>query len=196
MTLKQPEFLPLDPLNFDTKAEAESIKKQTEAARCNTDSDSSTTSNDSAEEEEFDWDHEEETTAVQPEATIQATRGRAVWLAFMKLSRPFRVFLVAFLGVAICITPLIVVNVRYSQSSAKLQTHVWSLWMTINWATSCGTYLLVDAIPHLVIAVTSLFSGGQAERLKIQLEVTYLLMFNRRESLNGTFSSSWRSNFG
>ncbi|KAJ3517249.1 hypothetical protein NMY22_g14005 [Coprinellus aureogranulatus] len=124
--------------------------------------------NETALDEDFDWDRDDESQVVKTE--IKAKRGRAIWLAFMKLSRPFRVFLIAFLGVAILVTPLIIVNVRFRASPVKIHVHVWSLWFTINWATSCGTYIFVDFLPHLVIALTSMF-GGSVERFKMQLEL-------------------------
>ncbi|KAF6760057.1 Mechanosensitive ion channel-domain-containing protein [Ephemerocybe angulata] len=166
MSSKKPDPLqvPQTPLHIDTELDP-NITKQVQDHY--SDSDTSTT-NEST-EVEFDWDHDEEA-QEKAEHLIQATRGRAVWLAFMKLSRPFRVTLVALLGVAILITPLIIVNVRFRDNPAKIHVHVWSLWLTIDWASSCGTYILVDSIPHLVIALTSLF-GGQVERLKIQLEL-------------------------
>ena len=118
---------------------------------------------------EFNWSEEESTDAVNQER-VGAKRGRRVWLAFMKLARPVRVFLVCLLGVAISITPLVVVNVRFNDSFAKMQVHVWSLWVALIWSAACATYILVDFIPRLVIFVTSLF-GGTTERLKIQVDV-------------------------
>ncbi|KAF8904384.1 Mechanosensitive ion channel-domain-containing protein [Gymnopilus junonius] len=105
--------------------------------------------------DEFDWFEDE---------------SRRLWLALMKLSRPIRVLLVSVLGAAIFVTPLIIVNIRFRESLVKTQVHVWSLWFTITWAAGCGTYLLVDATPRIVIIVTRLF-GGQIERLKIQVEL-------------------------
>lgn len=170
MPSKIPDPLPLDPLRIDTEAEARAIHKLTEDHRDSRDSGSDTDgTNDTALDEDFDWDRDDESQVAKTET--KAKRGRAIWLAFMKLSRPFRVFLIAFLGVAILVTPLIVVNVRFRDSSVKIPVHVWSLWFTINWATSCGTYILVDFLPHIVIAVTSLF-GGSVERFKMQLEVS------------------------
>ena len=172
MPPKLPDPLPLETLEIDTQVEAQNIKKPGETAQLS-DTDTSSSNESSEEEEEFDWEKDDEANS-KAEGTIEAKRGRRVWLAFMKLSRPIRVFLIALLGVGVLITPLIVVNVRFPNTPVKVQVHVWSLWLTINWATSCGTYLLVDAIPHLVVAITSLF-GGQVERLKIQLEVSHSL---------------------
>lgn len=130
-----------------------------------TDSDTTAT-NDS---DEFDWDDEdepEEKRAKQP----KAKRGRALYLAIMKLARPVRITLLCLLGAGIFITPLIVVQTRFQSSPAKLQVFVWSLWLTIVWVAACITALVVDMIPRLVVALIILF-GGQVERLKIQIEV-------------------------
>jgi hypothetical protein len=120
--------------------------------------------------DEFDWFEDEETNAGQMQLQVGAKRGRRLWLAFMKLARPVRVFLVSLVGVAISVTPLLVVNFRFPDDASKTQVHVWSLWLTIVWAASCITYLVVDLIPRAVITVTRLF-GGKIERLKLQIEV-------------------------
>ncbi|KAF9484506.1 hypothetical protein BDN70DRAFT_797752 [Pholiota conissans] len=119
--------------------------------------------------DEFDWSEGETPQKSQPE--VRAKRGRRLWLSFMKLARPVRVLLVGFLGSAICITPLVVVHVRFNQSVVKMQVHMWSLWLAITWAAACMTSLLVGFIPRLVVAVTRLF-GGNTERLKIQVDLT------------------------
>ncbi|KAF8972908.1 Mechanosensitive ion channel-domain-containing protein [Flammula alnicola] len=135
------------------------------------DSDSDSNSTASTESsDEFDWS-EEENPNDDNTGNMQAKRGRRLWLAFMKLARPIRVLLVSMVGAAIFITPLVVVNIRFGDSPAKMQVHVWSLWLTIIWAAGCMTYLSVDFSPRIVIVVTGLF-GGNIERLKIQVELT------------------------
>lgn len=124
--------------------------------------------------EEFDWSEDEQ--SQSNEELVRSKRGRRAWLAFMKLARPLRVFLVACLGLAVFITPLVVVNVRFRESIVKGQVHAWSLWFSITWAAGCGTYLLVDMVPSIVIAITGLF-GGQTQRLKIQVEVMFSKMY-------------------
>lgn len=125
---------------------------------------------------DFDWfeDDEEKSNSIGHQVT--AKRGRRLWLAFMKLSRPVRVVLICVVGVAILVTPLLVVNLRFQGNPAKVQVHVWSLWFTIIWAASCGTYLLVDSTAHIVLIIMTLL-GRQVERLKIQLEVFGILLF-------------------
>jgi hypothetical protein len=120
--------------------------------------------------DEFNWDEDEEAATVVH--NTKAKRGRALYLAFMKLARPFRVILVGLVGAGVLIAPLLVVQLKFNQSPVRPQVHVWSLWLSIVWASSCITYLVVDAIPRFVVSVTVLF-GGQVERLKTQLEVCF-----------------------
>ena len=117
--------------------------------------------------DEFNWSEDEGT--VKADETHLPVR-RRLWLAFGKLARPVRVFLVSLIGIAISITPHLAVNFRFPHNPAKTQVHVWSLWLTIVWATSCITYLVVDLIPRSVITVAWLF-GGKIARLKVQVEV-------------------------
>lgn len=135
------------------------------------DSDSDTTSTNSS--DEFDWDEEEVASQVEtPETGKKARRGRALWLGFMKLARPVRALLVGILGATFFIIPLLVVELRFKdKESVRLQVRVWSLWLSITWAASCATYLVVDAIPRTVIYIIFLL-GGQVERLKTQIELT------------------------
>jgi len=121
--------------------------------------------------DEFNWDEDEEAVASVIQNT-KAKRGRALYLAFMKLARPFRVILIGLLGAGVLITPLLVMQLKFKQSPVRPQVHMWSLWLSIIWASSCITYLLVDSIPRFVVAVIVLF-GGQVERLKTQLEVCF-----------------------
>ncbi|KAG6903175.1 hypothetical protein C0995_002718 [Termitomyces sp. Mi166 len=127
------------------------------------DTDTATNSSD-----EFDWDDDEDFKSQQD--TIKAKRGRALWLAFMKLSRVVRVFLVGALVAAILITPFIIVKLRFKGNPVSVQVHVWSIWLTVTWAAACGTYLFVDAIPRVILFVVNLF-GGHVERLKLQMEL-------------------------
>lgn len=141
----------------------------------------STATTESGLSDEFNWSEEE--TSENTRTEVRAKRGRRLWLGFMKLARPVRVLLVGFLGCAICITPLVVVNVCFNQSVVKNQVHMWSLWLAIIWAAACMTYILVDFIPHFVVSVTRLF-GGNTERLKIQVDVGFLslLTFQKRRN--------------
>ena len=100
-------------------------------------------------------------------------RGRWVWHIFMKLSRFSRTLLVAGIGVAILITPLIVFQVHFRSTPGRTQAYVWSLWLTITWAASCGTYLLVDLAPKLALWILHLLSHSM-ERWQITVGVSAL----------------------
>ena len=129
-------------------------------------SDSDTTATNSS--DQFDWDQDDD--AATAENHTKAKRGRALYLTFMKLARPFRVLLIGILGAGIFITPLIVVELKFKNNEVRPQVHAWSMWLSIIWAAACITYLVVDSIPRMIISVIVLF-GGHVERLKIQLEV-------------------------
>lgn len=132
----------------------------------NTDSDSSETNS----SDEFDWD-EELSMVEEAHDKTKARRGRALWLAFMKLARPVRTLLIGIIGAAFFITPLLVVDIRFhSNSTVRPQVRTWSLWLSITWSASCVTHLVVDAIPKAVVTIILLL-GGQVERLKTQVEV-------------------------
>ncbi|KAI0704350.1 Mechanosensitive ion channel-domain-containing protein [Cytidiella melzeri] len=123
-------------------------------------------------EDEFDWEAEDDDLSTHhKDLPTRSIRGRAVWLAFMKLSRTLRTLLVGVLGVGILITPLLVFQLRFNSSPARRQAHVWSLWLTITWAAACATYLAVDLAPALASGIFRLFSHS-FERIKITIELT------------------------
>ena len=136
-------------------------------------SDTSTNTSD-----EFDWD-EEPSDLEETRRSKHARRGRALWLACMKLTRPVRTLLVAVIGTAFFITPLLVVELKYKSSGVRSQVYAWSLWLSIMWAASCVTYLVVDLLPDTIVTIILLL-GGQVERLKTQVEVCHHLghLFN------------------
>ncbi|KIK60286.1 hypothetical protein GYMLUDRAFT_601421 [Collybiopsis luxurians FD-317 M1] len=138
---------------------------QLEASHSDTDSTATNS------EDEFNWDEEDDPSASTSQGKLKAKRGRAIYLAFMKLARPVRVIFIGILGTGIMITPLLVVQLRFKSSPVRPHVHLWSFWFSIIWAASCVTYLVVDAIPGMVIGIVVLF-GGAIERLKIQLELT------------------------
>lgn len=156
---------------------------QEDVAEIEGDSDTDTDATDSS--DEFNWDEEEEETNEATRlAGTKAKRGRALYLAFMKLARPVRVILLGILGAGILITPLVVVELRFKSSPARSQVHMWSLWLSIVWAASCVTYLIVDALPRLSVALIVLF-GGQVERLKTEVEVCTFY------PLGGEYTNAW-----
>ncbi|KAI3619617.1 calcium channel [Moniliophthora roreri] len=116
------------------------------------DSDSdSTATNDS----DFNWDEDEDAAREEKADKTKAKRGRAAYLAFMKLARPIRVFFLGLLGTGLFIAPLLVVQFQFRDSVVYRHVYMWSLWLSI----------------MMVISLVVLF-GGHVERLKIQLELT------------------------
>ncbi|KAK0235648.1 Mechanosensitive ion channel-domain-containing protein [Armillaria nabsnona] len=138
------------------------------STRASTDSDTTATHS----SDEFNWS-DDSSSGPKNGDIVKAKRGRLIYLAFIKLSRWVRVLIIGILGCAILITPLLVVQLRFKElaSNVRTQVHVWSLWLTIIWASACATYLVVDAIPRLIVGLIVLF-GGQLERLKMQIELT------------------------
>ena len=131
-------------------------------------SDTDDTATDS--EDEFDWDAEDDAKSAHVAASVKAKRGRLLYRAFLKLPKIIRVLLVGIIGAGILITPLLVVELRFKTSVVKKHAYVWSLWLTITWAVGVGTYIIVDAIPHLVLVILRL-SNYKVERLRVTVEV-------------------------
>ncbi|KAL1747916.1 Mechanosensitive ion channel-domain-containing protein [Schizophyllum fasciatum] len=172
-SVKERDFAPDTP-SAARAGDARQYEERSPAPPSDTDSDDTATNS----SDEFDWSEEDEdketviTTGNDGQVhRIRARRGRAIYLAYMRLSRPFRVFIIALLGAGILITPLLVFQLRFKSSPATNQVHAWSLWFAITWVAACATYVVVDAAPHIVIAVTNLL-GGKVERLKMKLELT------------------------
>ncbi|KAK0204568.1 Mechanosensitive ion channel-domain-containing protein [Desarmillaria ectypa] len=143
-------------------------KMPSTSTRASTDSDTTATHT----SDEFNWSDDDSSGPKNGDG-VRAKRGRLIYLTFIKLSRWVRVLIIGILGCAILITPLLVVQLRFKEltSSVRTQVHVWSLWFTVTWAATCVTYLVVDAIPRLIVGLIVLF-GGQLERLKMQIELT------------------------
>jgi hypothetical protein len=144
------------------------VEEATRASHHDSDTDS-----DATDSEDFDWEAEDDARSTRnPDGDLTANvrRGRAVWRAFMRLSRFIRTLIIAVLGAGILITPLLVFQLRLRNTPGRIQAHVWSLWMAITWAASCGTYLVVDLAPTLALAVFRLFSH-RVERMQITVEV-------------------------
>ena len=165
----------------------EPLKSRPTKQKVNKNSDSDGTDTATTSSDKFDWSEEEPS---EPRPPLRATRGRWLWMTWMKLTRTFRVLLISILGTAFFVTPLLVVNLRFREQPARLQVHIWSLWLTIIWAASCGTYLIVDLIPRFVVGITRLF-GGQIERLKIQVEVCRSKPYPKNAPTHTTRSLQW-----
>ncbi|KAK0470035.1 Mechanosensitive ion channel-domain-containing protein [Desarmillaria tabescens] len=158
-------------------------KKPSTSTRASTDSDTTATHT----SDEFNWSDNDSSGPKNGDG-VKAKRGRLIYLAFIKLSRWVRVLIIGILGCAILITPLLVVQLRFKEltSSVRTQVHVWSLWLTVIWAAACVTYLVVDAIPRLIVGLIVVF-GGQLERLKMQIELALAV----QGWVKLTFDISW-----
>lgn len=136
------------------------------------DSDSSPTGS----SDEFDWDEEDDaSTTARNDPTVKAKRGRAAYLAFMRLARPLRVTLLCILGGGILITPLIIVHLLFRSNPVTRHVFAWSSWLTVIWVAGCLTYVVVDAFGWVFLGLVSLF-GGKTESLQMQLEVHLFLL--------------------
>lgn len=150
------------PVHFEDERDASEVISDTDTDATNS-------------SDEFNWDEEEEEAKEAHRiAGTKAKRGRLLYLGFMKLARPVRVILLGIIGAGILIAPLVVVELKFKSSPARPQVHVWSLWLSIIWAASCVTYIVVDSLPRLSVALIILF-GGQVERLKTEVEVRIIL---------------------
>uniref|UniRef100_V5E9X0 EF-hand domain-containing protein n=1 Tax=Kalmanozyma brasiliensis (strain GHG001) TaxID=1365824 RepID=V5E9X0_KALBG len=130
------------------------------------------------ESEDFDWDtssgeddDENDEARTRKGAKItRAKRGRRVYLACLRLARPVRIFLAALIGTALCLVPFIVVTATDNGTSARSQVVVWSVWIAIIWAASCGTFLVVDLIPPLALRLVLAVYGKAPEIVKSYIE--------------------------
>ncbi|GAC97926.1 small-conductance mechanosensitive channel protein [Pseudozyma hubeiensis SY62] len=127
--------------------------------------------------EDFDWDtsSDDDDDADQKRGgkgakITRAKRGRKVYLACLRLARPVRIFLVALIGTAICLVPFIVVTATNNTSAARAQIVVWSIWIAIIWAASCGTFLIIDWIPPLALRLVIAVYGKAPEIVKTYIE--------------------------
>lgn len=159
----------------DTLVTGNQVAKQTGDATTERKKDDDTSGSDSSptdSSDEFDWDKEEDdaSTKAHNDPTIKAKRGRAAYLAFMKLARPFRVTLLCILGGGILITPLLAVHFLFRSNPVSKHVFAWSVWFTIVWVAGCLTYVVVDAFGWVFLGLVSL-CGGKTESLQMQLEV-------------------------
>ena len=155
-------------VNRGTKQTGDATAEERKEDDDTSDSDSTPTGS----SDEFDWDKDEDdaSSKARNDHTVKAKRGRAAYLAFIKLARPLRVALLCILGGGILITPLLIVQFLFRSSPAKKHVFAWSIWFTIVWVAGCLTYVVVDAFGWVFLGLVSLF-GGKTESLQMQLEV-------------------------
>ncbi|SAM85568.1 uncharacterized protein UBRO_08136 [Ustilago bromivora] len=132
------------------------------------------------ESEDFDWDTDSDAQDEDEDAArkskgrskkvTRAKRGRKIYLACISLARPVRIFIAALIGTAVCLIPFIVVTVTDNQSPARAQVLVWSIWIAIIWAASCGTFLVVDWLPPVALRLVIAVYGKAPEIVKTYIE--------------------------
>lgn len=131
-------------------------------------SDTATNSSD-----EFWDDAAKEAGDLKPSDDTRAKRGRRLYLAFMKLYRPIRVFIVAVLGAGILITPFLIFRYSFPHSVARPHVDAWSIWFTISWASGAAISILIDLIPRIVLSLILNVIGKPPESLTTELEVRH-----------------------
>lgn len=132
------------------------------------------------ESEDFDWDTDSDgddedqdgarNRKGRSKKVTRAKRGRKIYLACISLARPVRILLAALIGTAICLVPFIVVTATNNQTPARAQVVVWSIWIAIIWAASCGTFLIVDWLPPVALRLVIAVYGKAPEIVKTYIE--------------------------
>ncbi|GJJ11352.1 hypothetical protein Clacol_005584 [Clathrus columnatus] len=128
-------------------------------------SESSTNSSD-----EFWEDAAKEAGEVKVFHDTRAKRGRWLYLSFMRLYRPFRIFLVSMVVAGVLITPYIVVKVSFPNSRPFPHVRAWSLWFTVSWACMTIMSILVDTLPRVIVYFFLTLTGKPPDRLTTELE--------------------------
>ena len=183
------DFVPRKDIDGLSDVDRDRLAEATRVSQHDSDTESDATDSD----DDFDWDAEDDARSQRHvmDTPGNVRRGRAVYRAFMKLSRLLRTLIVAVLGAGILITPLLVFQLRFTNTPGRIQAHVWSLWMSITWAASCGTYLIVDLAPTVALGIFRLFSHS-FERMQITVEVgPYRRIVLQQDSDSLTRSLLW-----
>jgi small-conductance mechanosensitive channel len=136
------------------------------------------------ETDDFDWntddsdndDDEREEIDNKGKRVIRAKRGRRVWLWLMRLARPVRIFVFGLLGTGIAMVPFIVTTAAFKNNPVRPQVQTWSIWIAIIWAAACGTFLVMDWIPPIVLKVGVAFYGKAPPAFKTYVEVFIAIM--------------------
>ncbi|KAA1085257.1 hypothetical protein PGTUg99_014790 [Puccinia graminis f. sp. tritici] len=85
-----------------------------------------------------------------------AKRLRRFYYFLMKLSSPVRTIVIGLLGTSISVTSHIL---------------AWSIWLSVSFAASCATAMIVDILPSVVINLVDLSYGSRLESLNTQVEL-------------------------
>jgi small-conductance mechanosensitive channel len=136
------------------------------------------------ETDDFDWDtddsdDDEESRVVHKDGRVvktRAKRGKRIFLWLMRLARPIRILIFGMIGTAIAMVPFIVTTTAYVNSPARPHVQSWSAWVAIIWAASCGTFLILDWIPPIVLKVGVAFYGRAPPMFKTYVEVLIAIL--------------------
>lgn len=127
------------------------------------------------ETDDFDWGTSDGEGEAAPEQEggkrNRAKRGRKLYQSLMRLTRPVRVVAIGLLGTAIALVPFIVVLVAFKDRPARAQVEVWSIWIAIIWAAACGTFLVIEWVPSVILRLGVAFYGKAPEAFKLYVEV-------------------------
>ncbi|KAG8938925.1 hypothetical protein FRC04_007324 [Tulasnella sp. 424] len=127
--------------------------------------------------DESNWSDDEDAKSRKVAAEKKARRGRAVWLAFKKLARPVRTFLLAVIFGGIFVTPALIFLFVFPNNPAKPHVVPWSLWIGISWAVACALSLIVDLFPRFLLWIIFVIYGKAPETFKTQLELFMAVSF-------------------
>lgn len=132
------------------------------------------------ETDDFDWNtddsDDEEEIDNKGKRVIRAKRGRRIWLWLMRLARPIRIFVFGLLGTGIAMVPFIVTTTAFKNNSVRPQVQTWSIWIAIIWAAACGTFLVMDWFPPVVLKLGVAFYGKAPPTFKTYVEVLIAIM--------------------
>ncbi|WAQ86379.1 hypothetical protein PtA15_7A105 [Puccinia triticina] len=168
-----------------------------------------TGSSSSGDESHFDWNQTDESELDESERqerderkrrevqgqeehehTIRhAKRLRRFYLFLMKLSAPVRTTIIGFLGASTAMTPAILVWLRFTDLSARNHVLAWSIWLSISFAASCATSIIVDVLPSIAMKLFDLLYGSKPESLKTQAELWINVRFYTKLALG--LASYW-----
>ncbi|KAG8959884.1 hypothetical protein FRC05_007222 [Tulasnella sp. 425] len=150
-----------------------SKKADSEAGTATDDTDTEATCS----SDESNWSDDEDAKSRKVAAEKKARRGRAVWLAFKKLARPVRTFLLAVIFGGIFVTPALIFLFVFPNNPAKPHVVPWSLWIGISWAVACALSLIVDLFPRFLLWIIFVIYGKAPETFKTQLELFMAVSF-------------------
>ncbi|KAF8513408.1 Mechanosensitive ion channel-domain-containing protein [Hysterangium stoloniferum] len=131
------------------------------------------------------WEDAAKEAGEQHLGEARAKRGRWLYLSFMRLYRPIRVFLVAILGAGLFITPYIVVRFSFPNSDVRPHVTAWSVWFTITWALAAAVSILIDLLPRIVVSLVLYIFGKPPEHLTTELELFLAVSFWLKLVLDG-----------